>query len=88
MINKNTKNTQTELDTSTQANKPDISDGDIYPESTNDGFNAYGLSPNNADPVVTSIAKLLAHIQAQDKHIDALQNAICRLDPDFYQIQH
>lgn len=83
MINKNTKNTQTELDTNTQANKPSASDGDIYPESTNDGFNAYGLSPNNADPVVTSIAKLLAHIQAQDKHIDALQNAICRLDPDF-----
>ena len=47
-----------------------------------DSFNAYGVSTDK-DPVATSIAKLLDHIQAQDKRIDDLQNAICRLDPTF-----
>lgn len=46
-------------------------------------FNAYGLNPDNKDPVATSILALLEHIQAQDKCIEALQNAICRLDPNF-----
>lgn len=46
-----------------------------------DSFNAYGVS--DKDPVATSIAKLLSHIQAQDKRIDELQNALCRLDPNF-----
>lgn len=48
-----------------------------------DNFNAYGLKPDTKDPVAVSIAKLLDHIQAQDKRIDELQNALCRLDPDF-----
>lgn len=46
-------------------------------------FNAYGLNPNSKDPVASSIAALLEHIQAQDKCIEALQNAICKLDPNF-----
>lgn len=49
--------------------------------TTDDSFNAYGVS--DKDPVATSIAKLLEHIQAQDKRIDELQNAICKLDPSF-----
>lgn len=46
-------------------------------------FNAYGLKPDAKDPVATSMAALLAHIQAQDKRINALQTALCRLDPTF-----
>lgn len=51
-------------------------------KKNDDGFNAYGVSTDK-DPVATSIAKLLDHIQAQDKRIEELQNAICRLDPTF-----
>ncbi|WII96208.1 serine O-acetyltransferase [Moraxella haemolytica] len=51
-------------------------------------FNAYGLKPDTQDPVATSIAALLAHIQNQDKRIDELQSAICKLDPDFCQQAH
>lgn len=47
-----------------------------------DSFNAYGISTDK-DPVATSIAKLLDHIQEQDKRINELQNALCRLDPTF-----
>lgn len=50
-----------------------------------DKFNAYGLNPENKDPVASSIAALLDHIQAQDARIEALQEAICRLDPSFCQ---
>lgn len=46
-------------------------------------FNAYGLKPDTKDPVATSIAALLAHIQAQDKQIEKLMDAVCRLDPNF-----
>lgn len=82
MIDKNTKNTETGEDkTSTTPSTPDKN---IRLASTNDAsFNAYGLSPNINDPVTSSIAKLLVHIQAQDKKIDELQNALCRLDPNF-----
>lgn len=74
-IDKSVKNTETGEDkepkSQTQTN------------TTDTNFNAYGLSLNVNDPVATSIAKLLTHIQAQDKRIDELQNAICRLDPSF-----
>ncbi|MDO4894313.1 serine O-acetyltransferase [Moraxella sp.] len=46
-------------------------------------FNAYGLKPDAKDPVASSIAALLAHIQKQDKQIDVLMDAICKLDPSF-----
>ncbi|MFB6349740.1 serine O-acetyltransferase [Moraxella sp. ZJ142] len=46
-------------------------------------FNAYGLKPNAKDPVASSIAALLAHIQAQDQQICALMAAVKRLDPSF-----
>ncbi|MDO4441154.1 MAG: serine O-acetyltransferase [Moraxella sp.] len=51
-------------------------------------FNAYGLKPDTQDPVATSIAALLAHIQNQDKRIDELQSAICKLDPNFCKQTH
>lgn len=52
-----------------------------------DTFNPYGLNPNNKDPVATSISVLLDHIQAQDKRIDTLQSALCKLDPNFNEQQ-
>lgn len=60
----------------------------VHKNTSLDGFNAYGLSPHTSDPVATSIAKLLAHIQAQDERIDQLQNALCRLDPNFCKSQN
>lgn len=48
-------------------------------------FDAYGLKPNAADPVATSIAALLAHIQAQDKQIAKLACALAAVNPDFCQ---
>lgn len=46
-------------------------------------FNAYGLKPDAKDPVATSIAALLAHIQEQDKQIERLIKAVAALDPEF-----
>ncbi|WFF39700.1 serine O-acetyltransferase [Moraxella nasibovis] len=56
--------------------------------AANELFNAYGLKPDSHDPVATSIAALLAHIQNQDKQIKELQNAICKLDPSFCSDNH
>lgn len=50
---------------------------------THTPFTAYGLKSDIKDPVASSIAALVAHIQAQDKRIDDLQAALCRLDPSF-----
>ncbi|OOR90044.1 serine O-acetyltransferase [Moraxella caviae] len=88
MIDKKSKNTETDdkagenlRETPVKASEPDSS---IRLDSPNDtSFNAYGLNPNSQDPVATSIAALLAHIQKQDERIDTLQAAICKLDPDF-----
>ncbi len=60
---------------------------DTPPKNEDDKFNAYGQTPDNKDPVATSISVLLDHIQAQDKRIDDLQAALCRLDPNFCQTQ-
>ncbi|UNU73433.1 serine O-acetyltransferase [Moraxella nasovis] len=79
MIDKNAKNTETSEKIS--LSKPDST---IRLESPNDeSFNAYGVSPDSKDPVATTVATLLAHIQAQDKRIDELQAVLCRLDPKF-----
>lgn len=52
-------------------------------EQSPSAFNAYGLKPDAKDPVASSIAALLAHIQAQDVQIQRLSDALCRLDPKF-----
>ncbi|MDO5651202.1 MAG: serine O-acetyltransferase [Moraxella sp.] len=78
MIDKKTKNTETLEDSSEPATKTPS-----QPTTEADNFNAYGLNPNGQDPVATSVAALLAHIQAQDVRIDELQAALCRLDPTF-----
>lgn len=46
-------------------------------------FNAYGLKPDSKDPVASSIAALLAHIQERDKQICELTAAVKKLDPNF-----
>lgn len=53
------------------------------PSMDNPAFDAYGLKPNTKDPVASSIAALLAHIQAQDQQIAKLTKAIAKLDPSF-----
>lgn len=55
----------------------------LHTAKLDEHFNAYGLNPNSKDPVATSITALLTHIQAQDDRIQALQKAICKLDPTF-----
>lgn len=69
------------IDKNDKTPKPPQQNPQTPPEE--DSFNAYGLKPDTKDPVAVSIAKLLDHIQAQDKRIDELQNALCRLDPNF-----
>lgn len=46
-------------------------------------FLAYGVSPNSTDPVADGFAKLLEHIEQSDKQIKSLQQAICKLDPNY-----
>lgn len=62
-------------------NSPQVSQAQS--QAADELFNAYGLKPDTQDPVATSLAALLAHIQTQDKRIDELQTAICKLDPQF-----
>ena len=73
MIDKKSSETQEDANHSPKNDTP----------KTAQNFNAYGLNPNSKDPVTTSIAALFEHIQAQDACIEALQNAIRQLDPNF-----
>ena len=41
------------------------------------------IDPNSQDPVSVSFMKMLAHIHQCETRIDTLQDAICKLDPDF-----
>jgi serine O-acetyltransferase len=46
-------------------------------------FHQYGIDPNSQDPVSVTFMKMLAHIHQCETRIDTLQDAICKLDPDF-----
>uniref|UniRef100_A5WEV0 Serine acetyltransferase n=1 Tax=Psychrobacter sp. (strain PRwf-1) TaxID=349106 RepID=A5WEV0_PSYWF len=46
-------------------------------------FNAYGLNPNSEDPVAEAFSKMLSHIQQSETRISEMQEALCRLDPNF-----
>lgn len=46
-------------------------------------FDAYGLRPDSKDPITASIQLLLMQIKAQDACIQALQDKLCELDPNF-----
>lgn len=47
------------------------------------GFQSYGASPDLPDPVVTALRQLLDHLQASDKRMDAMCEALRRLGSDF-----
>lgn len=46
-------------------------------------FQAYGIEQSSQDPVAEAFAKMLEHIQQSENRLDQLQDAICKLDPDF-----
>nr|WP_201617967.1 serine O-acetyltransferase [Psychrobacter urativorans] len=46
-------------------------------------FQAYGIDQTSQDPVAEAFAKMLEHIQQSEKRLDQLQEAMCKLDPDF-----
>lgn len=46
-------------------------------------FHQYGIDPHSEDPVALTFLKLLEHIRQADARIEALQTAICKLDPSF-----
>ena len=46
-------------------------------------FQAYGIEQSSQDPVAEAFAKMLEHIQQSENRLDQLQDAMCKLDPDF-----
>ncbi len=46
-------------------------------------FQAYGIEQSSQDPVAEAFAKMLGHIQQSENRLDQLQDAMCKLDPDF-----
>lgn len=46
-------------------------------------FMQYGIDPNSPDPVAQAFKKMLVHIQQSERRLDEMQQAICRLDPNF-----
>ncbi len=46
-------------------------------------FQAYGIEQSSQDPVAEAFAKMLEHIQQSENRLDQLQEAMCKLDPDF-----
>ncbi len=52
--------------------------------STRDStFQAYGIEQSSQDPVAEAFAKMLEHIQQSENRLDQLQDAMCKLDPEF-----
>nr|VFK50806.1 MAG: serine O-acetyltransferase [Candidatus Kentron sp. TUN]VFK51046.1 MAG: serine O-acetyltransferase [Candidatus Kentron sp. TUN]VFK52025.1 MAG: serine O-acetyltransferase [Candidatus Kentron sp. TUN] len=43
------------------------------------GFDAYGISKNLPDPVTNAINRMLDHIHAMDKKVDAIENSVTNL---------
>lgn len=60
-----------------------INKNTVDSEKPKDEFNAYGLKPNTKDPMAISMLALQEIIEKQNAQIDALSEAVCRLDPDF-----
>lgn len=46
-------------------------------------FQAYGIEQSSQDPVAEAFAKMLGHIQQSENRLDQLQDAMCKLDPEF-----
>lgn len=51
-------------------------------------FHQYGIEPNSQDPVAQAFTKMLEHIRQSEARLDELQEAICRLDPNFCKKQY
>lgn len=51
-------------------------------------FQAYGIDPSSQDPVAEAFAKMLEHIQQSESRLDQLQEAMCKLDPNFCQKEY
>ncbi|AMN49596.1 MULTISPECIES: serine O-acetyltransferase [unclassified Psychrobacter] len=51
-------------------------------------FQAYGIDPSSQDPVAEAFAKMLDHIQQSERRLDQLQEAMCKIDPDFCQKEY
>lgn len=51
-------------------------------------FQAYGIDPSSQDPVAEAFAKMLDHIQQSEKRLDQLQEAMCKIDPNFCQKEY
>ena len=51
-------------------------------------FHQYGVDPNSEDPVALTFLKLLEHIRQSEARLDELQNAICKVDPNFCKKQY
>lgn len=46
-------------------------------------FQAYGIDQSSQDPVAEAFSKMLEHIQQSENRLDQLQDAMCKLDPNF-----
>ncbi|MFZ2552932.1 serine O-acetyltransferase [Psychrobacter urativorans] len=46
-------------------------------------FQAYGIDQSSQDPVAEAFAKMLEHIQQSENRLDQLQDAMCKIDPNF-----
>ncbi len=71
-----------------KAKTTDIKDkiGDQVESSTskrNTTFQAYGIEQSSQDPVAEAFAKMLEHIQQSENRLDQLQDAMCKIDPNF-----
>lgn len=53
------------------------------PSARDTAFQAYGIDPYSQDPVAEAFAKMLEHIQQSEHRLDQLQEAMCKLDPQF-----
>lgn len=46
-------------------------------------FSAYGLNPDSEDPVAEAFNEVLSHIRQSERRIKEMQQALCKLDPNF-----
>ncbi len=51
-------------------------------------FQAYGIDPASQDPVAEAFAKMLEHIRQSESRLDQLQQAMCKIDPQFCEKEY
>jgi len=67
----------------TQSHEPEDSHRTIAKKI---GFDSYGLSKDQSDPVTNAINRMLDHIQAMDKKVEAISNAVTNLGGDIKNV--